>query len=147
MKCTRRESIHRHFCYVNIHISHRVPGEIMSREVELGGESWTFFASSCSSTAVQRTLSLWLPSTAVETATAQCIRSLRSFSGGIRGQAFTLSPSPHTPPPTPSLSLIINLASVDVKQYSLVIFVYRWDGLYRAWPKWYVDKSVWLKLL
>ena len=32
--------------------------EIMSREVELGCESWTSFASSCSSTAVQRTLSL-----------------------------------------------------------------------------------------
>ena len=48
----------------------------MSRQVELGWESWTFFASSCSSclsTAVQRTLSLWLcPSTAVETAIAQC---------------------------------------------------------------------------
>ena len=31
------------------------PEEIMSREVELGCESWTSFASSCSSTAVQRT--------------------------------------------------------------------------------------------
>ena len=45
------------------------PEEIMSREVELGCESWTFFASSCYSTAVQRTLSLCLcPSRAVETA-------------------------------------------------------------------------------
>ena len=34
------------------------PQEIMSREVELGCESWTSFTSSCSSTAVQRTLSL-----------------------------------------------------------------------------------------
>ena len=34
------------------------PEEIMSREVELGCESWTSFASSCSSTAVQQTLSL-----------------------------------------------------------------------------------------
>ena len=34
------------------------PEEVMNREVELGCESWTFFASSCSSTAVQRTLSL-----------------------------------------------------------------------------------------
>ena len=34
------------------------PEEIMSREVELGCESWTCFASGCSSTAVQRTLSL-----------------------------------------------------------------------------------------
>ena len=32
-----------------------------------------------------------LPSTAVETAIAQCTRSLRSFSGGIRGRAFFLS--------------------------------------------------------
>ena len=34
------------------------PEEIMSRQVELGCESWTFFASSSYSTAVQRTLSL-----------------------------------------------------------------------------------------
>ena len=34
------------------------PEEIMSREVELGWESWTSFASTCSSTAVQRTLSM-----------------------------------------------------------------------------------------
>ena len=34
------------------------PEEIMSREMELGCESWTSFASSCSSTAVQRALSL-----------------------------------------------------------------------------------------
>ena len=34
------------------------PEEIRSREVELGCESWTSFASSCSSTAVQRALSL-----------------------------------------------------------------------------------------
>ena len=34
------------------------PDEIISREVELGCESWTSFASSCSSAAVQRTLSL-----------------------------------------------------------------------------------------
>ena len=33
------------------------PEEIMSREVELGYESWTSFALGCSSTAVQRTLS------------------------------------------------------------------------------------------
>ena len=32
----------------------------MSREVEPGCESWTSFTSGCSSTAVQRTLSLWL---------------------------------------------------------------------------------------
>ena len=49
------------------------PEEIMSREVELGCESWTSFASGCSSTAVQWTLSLSLcPSTAVETAIVRC---------------------------------------------------------------------------
>ena len=32
--------------------------ETMSREVEVGYESWTSFASGCSSTAVQQTLSL-----------------------------------------------------------------------------------------
>ena len=36
------------------------PEEIMSREVELGCESWTSFASGCSSAAVQRTSSLRL---------------------------------------------------------------------------------------
>ena len=34
------------------------PEEIMSREVELGCKGWTSFASGCSSTAEQRTLSL-----------------------------------------------------------------------------------------
>ena len=68
------------------------PEEIMSREVELGCESWTSFASGRSSTAVQRTLSLSVclclsvsvclslsvclvtlcPSTVVETAIARC---------------------------------------------------------------------------
>ena len=33
------------------------PEQIMIREVELGCKSWTFFASNCYSTAVQRTLS------------------------------------------------------------------------------------------
>ena len=34
------------------------PEEIMSREVELGCEGWVSFASGCSSTEMQRTLSL-----------------------------------------------------------------------------------------
>ena len=42
-----------------VELDHQVsPEEIMSREVELGCESWTSFASGCSSTAVERTLSL-----------------------------------------------------------------------------------------
>ena len=60
------------------------PEEIMSKEVELGCESWTSFASGCSSTAVQRTLSLSLcPSTAVKTAIAQCT-SRRAMARGHR---------------------------------------------------------------
>ena len=86
------------------------PEQIMSREVELGCESWTSFASSCSSTAVQL---VHCPSTAVETAITQCtsrwamvrghrlntsivlaavhavspVFSVRA--GGVRGRAFT----------------------------------------------------------
>ena len=49
------------------------PEEIMSREVEMGCESWTSFASGCSSTAVQTDIVLViLPRTAAETAIAQC---------------------------------------------------------------------------
>ena len=51
----------------------QVSPEEMSRDVELSCESWTSFASSCSSTTAQRTLYLRLcPSTAVETVIAQC---------------------------------------------------------------------------
>ena len=39
-------------------LSQDSPGEIKSREVELGSESWTALCFSCSSTAVLRTLSL-----------------------------------------------------------------------------------------
>ena len=107
---------------------HVSPEEIMSREVELGCERWTFSLRVThlphvpTSTAVQRTLSLRLcPSTAVETAIAQCtsrwamarghrlntsivlaaVHGLSGlFSGGIRGRAFTLSPSfPPVPAP------------------------------------------------
>ena len=77
-----------------------------------------------------------LPSTAVETAISQCtsrcamarVHRLNTsivlaavhglsglFSGGIRGPAFTLSSSSPYPPLPPAL--IINLASVDVKQH------------------------------
>ena len=112
------------------------PEEVKSREVELGCESGTSFASSCSSTAVQRTLSLWLcPSTAVETAVAQCtsrwamarghrlntsivLAAVHGLSGLFRAVSAvepSLFRSP-PPPPPPSPSLISRLASVDVKQ-------------------------------
>ena len=111
------------------------PEEIMSREVELGCGSWTSFASSCSSTAVQRTLSLCLcPSTAVETAIAQCtsrwamgrghhlntsivLTAVHDLSGLFRAVS-AVEPSLSRPLLRPlSPSLIRNLASVDVKQH------------------------------
>ena len=52
---SKDEEIKRREAELDLQVS---PEEIMSREVELGCESWTSFASSCSSTAVQRTLSL-----------------------------------------------------------------------------------------
>ena len=100
------------------------PDEIMSREVELGCESWTSFASSCSSTAVQRThcpcdsaQARLLKQQSLGNGAGtppqhfQCSgsspRSLRSSSGGIRGirgirgRVFTLS-SPFPPVPVPN---------------------------------------------
>ena len=72
----KRSTLQKGKCY----ITHRVPGEIkrremeldpqvspeeiMNRKVELGCKSWTSYALGCSSVAVQWTLSLWLPSTA-----------------------------------------------------------------------------------
>ena len=110
------------------------PEEIMSREVELGCESWTSFASGCSWTAVQRTLSLWLcPARQLK---QQLRRAL--VAGQWRGDTAltfplfwrrsTISPvffewylrsSLHSLalPPPPSPFLISNLASVDVKQH------------------------------
>ena len=112
------------------------PEEIMSREVELGCISWTSFASSCPSclsTAMQRTLSLWLcPNTAVETAIAQCTSrwamarghclNTSIVSAVVHGlsdlfQALsTVKPSLFRPLPILSTSLISHLASVDIKQ-------------------------------
>ena len=112
--------------------------EIMSREVELGCESWTSFASGCSSTAVLRTLSLWLcpapqlkqqlRNTLVaaqwrgDTALTLPLFWRRStvspvFFGRYPWSSLhSLVPPPLPPPPPPSPSLISNLASVDVKQ-------------------------------
>ena len=107
------------------------PEEIVSREVELGCESWTSFASGCSSTAVQRTLSLWLtmPSTVVETAIAQCTSrcamarghrlntsivpaAVHGFSGLFRAVSAVESSLFHpSPPPGRYQSLISHLAS------------------------------------
>ena len=113
------------------------PEEIMSREVELGCESWTSFTSGCSSTAVQPTgiVLVTLPSTAVETAIAQCssrwamarghrlntsivLAAVHGLSSLFRAVS-AVEPSlcrPLPPPPPPSPSLKSHLASVHVKQ-------------------------------
>ena len=96
------------------------PEDIMSREVELGCESWTSLRVVRQQQCNRHCL-CDCPNTAVEmhlrrAQVARCSgggpRSLLSFSGGIRGRAFTLSPSSPLSP-----SLISNLASVDVKQH------------------------------
>ena len=117
------------------------PEEIMSREVELGCESWIFFnffslrvvpQQQCNrhclcDSAQARQLKQQLRGTLVAGQwrgdTALILsgggpRSLRSFSGGIRAVEPSLFRSflPPPPPPTPP-SLISILASVDVKQY------------------------------
>ena len=112
------------------------PKEIMSREVELSCESWTSFASGCSSTAVLRTLSLWLcPAPQLKqqlrnTLVAAQWRGDTALTLPLFWRRSTVSPvffgrypwsSLHSlvPPPPPhssSSSLISNLASVDVKQ-------------------------------
>ena len=110
------------------------PEEIMSREVELGCESWTSFASGCSSTAVQRTdiVFVTLPKHGIETAVAQCtsrwamarghrlntsivLAAVHGLSGLFR-VVSAVEPSLFRPLPTLSPSLISHLASVDVKQ-------------------------------
>ena len=109
-----------------------------SRNVELGCESWTSFASGCSSTAdcsAADIVFVTLPSTAVETAIAQCtsrcavarghclntsivLAAVHGLSGLFRAVS-AIEPSlsrPLSPPPPPHPTLP-NLASVDVKQY------------------------------
>ena len=107
------------------------PKKIMSREVELGCKSWTSFTSGCFSTAVQQTLSLWLPSTAVETATVRCTDCCAMAKGhccntstvlvAVHGLSGLFWPSLSRPLPTLSPSLISNLASVDVKQNGPIV--------------------------
>ena len=97
------------------------PEEITSREVELGCESWTSLRvvrlqqcnghCLCDSAQTQQ-LKQQLRRAQVARCTGGGPRSLRSFSGGIRGRAFTLSPSSPLSP-----SLTSNLAAVDVKQH------------------------------
>ena len=66
------------------------PEEIMSREVELGCESWSFFASSCYSTTAQRTLSLWLCPywNSNERLRANCLPWRRAVALGVLGTFY-----------------------------------------------------------
>ena len=87
-------------------------------EVELGCESWTSFASGCSSTAVALVAAQWRGDTAL-TLPLFWRRSTVSpvfFKRYPRSRLHSLPLSPPPPPPL-SPSLIINLASVDVKQH------------------------------
>ena len=132
------------------------PEEITSREVELGCESWTSFASNCSSTAVQRTLSLWLPKHGSETAIAQCtsrwamarghrlnisiaLAEVHGLSGLFRAVS-AVEPSlfrPLPPPPPLSPSLISHLASVDVKQNGPKAFGQSPGAVWKSrWSSW-----------
>ena len=103
------------------------PEEIMSREVELGCESWLFLNSSATDIVL-----VTLPSTAVETAIAQCtsrwamarghrlntsivLTAAHGLSGLFRAVS-AVEPSVCRPLPTLSPSLTGHLASVDVKQ-------------------------------
>ena len=114
------------------------PEEIMSREVELGCESWTSFASSCSlnSNATDIVL-VTLPSTAVETAIARCtsrwamarghrlntsivLAAVHGLSDLFRAVSAAESSLFRSLPPL-SPSLISNLASVDVNQNVLLL--------------------------
>ena len=99
----------------------------MSREVELGCESWTSFASGCSSTAVQRTLSLWLcPAQQLKQQWRSALVAVQwqgdtSLTLPLFWWRSTVSPiSPPLPPLPPPPSLISNLASVDIKQHGPV---------------------------
>ena len=100
--------------------------EIMSREVELGCECCTSFASGCSSTAVQRTLSLWLcPARQLKQQLRGALvaaqwRGDTALTLPLFWRRSTVSPVffgryPRSSPLSPSL--ISNLASMDVKQH------------------------------
>ena len=108
---------------------HVSPEEIVSREVELGSESWTSFALVV--TQQQCNVLVTLPWTAFERATTwytmargQCLNILVVLAVvhcllGLPGRCtqsslYSLVPCPLPPPPFPSL--ISNLASVDMKQ-------------------------------
>ena len=119
------------------------PEEIMSRDVELGCESWTSFASGCSSTATDIVL-VTLPSTAAETATARCTSRCAMAKGhrlntsivlaavhGLSGlfRAVTAVEPSLLCPPLLLPSLISHIASVDVKQNVLVLLDQVWSGV------------------
>ena len=119
------------------------PEEIMSREVELGCESWIPFASSCRAQQLcNRHCPCDCPSmAAVQTAIAQCtsgwtmarghrlntsivLAAVHGLSGLFRAVS-AVEPSLFRPLPPLSPSLMSHLASVDVKQNVPTIYIYQ----------------------
>ena len=72
-------------------------------EVELGCESWTSFASGCSSTAVALVAAQWRGGHRLNTSIV--LAAVHGLSGLFQavsaGRGFTLSPCPPPPPPPP----------------------------------------------
>ena len=132
----------------HVTVTHKVPGEI--KRFRGGRWNWTFklaqkrswvrrwswaakagLLSSCSSTAVQRTLFLWLPKHGSWNSNCAVHKSLGNGEGTLPlfWRWYTVSPvfsavsavepslfRPPPPPPPPTPSLISHLASVNVKQ-------------------------------
>ena len=99
------------------------PEKVMSREVELGCESWTSFASSCSScsstaveTAIVQATSRWAMARGHRLNTFVVLAAVHGLSGVFRAVS-EVEPSLFRPLPPLSPSLIGHLASVDVKQH------------------------------
>ena len=93
----------------------------------LGSESLTSFCFSCSSTAVLRTLSLWLLSTAVETAIADVLAVVHGLLGLLcqRSSHSLFLPLPFPAPSPLSPAVISHIASVDVKQHVYLLISQR----------------------
>ena len=95
------------------------PEEIMSREVELGCEGWTSFASAVE-TAIAQCTSRWAMARGHRLNTSIVLAVVHSLPD-LFWAVSTVEPSLFRPLPPLSPSLISHLASVDVKQNVLVL--------------------------